>query len=230
MPEGSEISGKVVAVLTGDIVKSSTLTSDRRLFLYEVLQDLSLLLRNQYPQDILFDMAKYRGDGWQLVVNTPGKAFEISLFLRTYIRSKFRSEKLDTRIGIAIGGVDFIPGDNVSEGYGAAFTESGRVLDGLKDQNMGFTIVKNTDSIGGRLIANLIKTHDAFITSWTPLQCQAVHLALQGFTQSEIGNRWQPKSISQAAVAKHLKSANWELIKEGLHLFEEAVNSSSGQS
>lgn len=228
MPKGIERSGKVVAVLTGDIVKSSTLTSERRLQLYEVLKNLSHLLKSQYPQDVLFDMAKYRGDGWQLLVKTPAKAFEISLFLRTYIRSKFRSEKLDTRIGIAIGGVDFIPEDNISEGYGAAFTESGRVLDGLKDQNMGVTVVNNADSINSRLIAYLIKTHDAFITSWTPLQCQAVHLAMQGFTQSEIGTRWQPKSISQAAVAKHLKSANWVLIKEGLHLFEEAINSSPG--
>ncbi len=213
---------QVMAVLTGDIVRSSSLNSARRFELYEGLQQLSALLRARYPREVPFEMAKYRGDGWQLAVSEPEKAFEISLFIRTWLRFQFGAEKLDTRVAIAVGRVDFVPQDNLSEGYGPAFSDSGKLLDGLKEQRMGF-ILSDKGGVFSLMTAQMIKAYDALISAWTPAQCQAVFLALHSLTQAEIGSRWQPAPITQAAVAKHLKSANWELIKEGLSVFREAA-------
>ena len=120
----------------------------------------------------MYDLAKFRGDGWQLLVRNPQKSFEISLFIRTYIRYKFKPENLDSRIAIAVGSVEFIPKNNISEGYGKAFTESGRVLDSMKNQRMGFVLTNYENEIGNRLLNALIKSYDAFITSWTANQCQ----------------------------------------------------------
>lgn len=227
MTKSDKHNEKIYAILTGDIVNSSGLSSDRRYYLYETLQTLSTLVKQKYPREVPFDLAKYRGDGWQLLVSPPKEAFEISLFMRTYIRYQFEQEKLDTRIAIAIGSIDFVPSDNISEGYGDAFTESGKLLDSLKEYRMAVTLTQKTNQILNRLANTLIKTNDALVSAWTPAQCQAVHLALYGLTQNEIGNRWQTGPITQASVAKHLKSANWDLIKENLSLFADLFSSLS---
>lgn len=208
------------AILTGDIVRSSSLTGNRRHDLFQSLQDLSELIRSQYPEDVRYNLSKFRGDGWQLVIDRPQKFFEISLYIRTYIRARFKEEKLDTRIAAAIGRVEFIPEGNISEGYGPAFTESGKTLDELKQYRMGITLATENGARYARLFDALIKSYDALITSWTALQCQAVHLSLQGMTQAEIGKRWQPRPIEQVTVNQHLAAANWSLIKDGIEVFE----------
>ena len=218
---------KIYAILTGDIVNSSSLPSDKRYFLYETLQDLSKLVKQKYSHEVPSELAKYRGDGWQLLVYPPKNAFEISLFMRTYIRYQFEREKLDTRIAIAIGNIDFAPTDNISEGYGTAFTESGKLLDSLKEYRMEVILTQNYDQLYKRLVNTLIKTSDAIISAWTPAQCQAVHLALYGLTQNEIGRRWKSGPIAQASVANHLKSANWDLIKEISSLYADIFSSHS---
>ena len=213
----------IVAVLTGDIVKSSSLAGERRYFLYESLQEVSTLIKDYYPNDVLFNLAKFRGDGWQLLLSNPQRGFEISLFIRSYIRYKFKLEKLDTRVAIAVGNIDFIPENNVSEGYGRAFSESGRLLDSMKNQRMDFRFTLENESSSNKLVGSLIKTLDAIITNWTAPQCQSVFKALQGFTQMEIAKQWDPKPISQASVANHLKSARWDLINKGNEFFAEMM-------
>lgn len=212
-----------VAILTGDIVRSSNLTGNRRYDLFKSLQDLSGMILRHYPQDVRFGMSKFRGDGWQLLIDRPQKFFEISLFIRTYIRIQFKEEKIDTRIAAAIGSVDFIPENNISEGYGAAFNESGKILDGLKQYRMGIALATDTGARCTRLLDALIRSYDTIITSWTALQCQAVHFSLQGLTQAEIGKRWQPKPIEQVTVNQHLAAAKWGLIKDGIAVFETEI-------
>lgn len=207
-----------VAILTGDIVRSSSLPNRRRLDLFQSLQDLSRLIRQQYPADVRGGLSKFRGDGWQLLVDRPQRFFEISLYIRTYIRALFKPEKLDTRIAIAIGSVDFVPEHNISEGFGIAFNESGKKLDQLKNYRMGITLATPNGERFSPLFDALLKSYDALITSWTALQCQAVHLALQDLTQVEIGRRWQPRPIDQATVNKHLAAAKWGLIKDGIEI------------
>ena len=213
----------IYAVLTGDIIQSSSLDLPRREYLYNALQELSILLQKVYPVYIVQEMAKYRGDGWQLLINAPQKAFEISLFIRTYLRFTLKPEQLDSRIAIAIGKVDFIPDENISEGFGRAYTDSGKLLDDLTSHRLGFVLAGLGDVRTNQLIAGLIHVYDKLITSWTPAQCQAVHLSLQYTTQKEIGEHWQPKSVTQVAIAHHLKAANWNVVKEGLQLFEEVI-------
>ncbi len=208
------------AVLTGDIVRSSSLPTDRRLALFQSLQDLSALLKHQYPDAVRCDLAKFRGDGWQLVIDRPQKFFEISLYIRTYIRMRFSEEELDTRIAAAVGSVEFVPEDNVSAGFGQAFTESGKKLDELKQYRMGISLALENAARYARLFDALLKSYDTIITAWTALQSQAVHLALQGLTQAEVGRRWQPQPIEQVTVNRHLSAAKWGLIKEGIEIFE----------
>lgn len=224
MAKQFENSHSCIAVLTGDIVGSSKLGAERRLILYETFPVLSEILLQQYPDCITYKMSNFRGDGWQVIVNSPSKAFEISLFIRTFIRYKFQTEKLDTRIAIGVGPVQFIPEDNVSAGDGEAYLSSGHLLESFSSQYMGlcFSSVKPTLLLSS--LENLVSLLDLIITSWGPGQSQAVHLALQGFTQSDIAKNWQPNPIKQPSVSRSLQTAGWDQVKSSLTMLETLTN------
>jgi hypothetical protein len=215
------------AVLTGDIVRSTLLNAERRKALYEVFPVLSQLLEARYPEAVPYDISNFRGDGWQLVLDQPQKAVEISLFIRTYLRFIFSKEKLDTRIAIGVGATNFIPPENVSAGDGPSYTLSGRLLESLSSSRMGIDIdiadkESNLIFLG---VQNSFSLMDRNITAWSPSQCQAVYWALQHYRQTEIAKKWQPKAISQASVSYNLKNAGWDQLSLNLLYFENAIGS-----
>ena len=213
-----------LAVLTGDIVGSSNLSAERRMALYETFPVLSKMLMEQFPADVSYMMSNFRGDGWQVIVNNPGKALEISLFIRTFIRFTYQKEKLDSRIAIGIGPVQFIPKDNVSAGDGPAYLLSGRLLESLKTRRMGVDLVQSNNLMLTKSLQSMISLLDQIVISWGAGQCTAVFYALQHFTQVEIAEKWKPKPIKQASVSKSLKTAGWEQVSQALISFEELVD------
>ncbi len=210
-------------VLTGDLVNSSGLSDNRRFQLYREIQYLSGILKEVFSNEITYNLASFRGDGWQLVVNQPQKSLIVSIFLRTYFRYKFMPERVDTRVAISIGPVDYIPKENISAGYGLAFSGSGLLLDQMKPEKLKIVLIGVENNPYQDMLISLVRTIDDQISSWTAPQCQAINLALQNNTQIEIGEKWKPKSIAQPTVAKHLKSAQWSFIKNGIKLFEEII-------
>ena len=213
-----------VAVLTGDIAGSSKLDYDRRFLLYQAFPVLSDLLLSKYPEAVSYRISNFRGDGWQIIVNSPQKAFEIGLFIRTYIRYRFQMEKLDTRIAIGIGPVDFIPSENVSAGDGPAYLASGHLLETMTN---GFVGINFSSDIKNDLLfnslANLIGLLDVLVSSWGPGHSQSVNLAMQGLTQTEIAEAWWPAPIKQPSVSKSLQTAGWNQIKNSLSLIERLI-------
>lgn len=217
------------AVLTGDIVRSRRLNVDRRQDLYRELNLLSILLEEQYSTVVLpGSLSNFRGDSWQVVLSQPQKAVEIGLFIRSYLRYKFGSEALDTRIAIGIGTTNFIPTENLAAGDGPAFVLSGHLLEEFKSERMGLKIEENIPLF--RLESSLLdgvnttlQLLDVLITGWTPSQCQAVFWAMQNKRQTEIAQLWQPTSIRQASVSYHLNRAGWDSVKTTLEYFEKAI-------
>lgn len=213
----------LASVITGDIVGSSILSLERRSDLYLEFRTLSQLLKKQYPREITYDMSNFRGDGWQVVCNRPEKALEITLFVRTYLRFTFSTEKLDTRAAIGIGSIHFIPPENVSAGDGEAFIHSGHLLESLKDQRMGVEYPHPAEDEIYQALDTLILLLDHIVTSWSPWQCQAVFWGLHGYKQSEIAANWKPAAITQASVSEGLQSAGWKSIVHSLKTFESLV-------
>lgn len=213
------------AVLTGDIINSSILDQRERQRLFEAFPTLSTLLREHYPAEVSYNISNFRGDGWQLVVNHPRKTLEIGLFIRTYLRFAITQKKIDSRVAIGVGKVDFIPAGNVSAGYGSAYTLSGHLLESLAVHQrmvLGFSttgqpLIQSTASI-------LVELMDAIITSWGSSQCQAVFWALQGLTQIQIAERWLPEPITQPSVSSNINHSAWPAIKNSLAFFEEMFN------
>ncbi len=212
-----------VAVLTGDIIGSSKMDPQERIALYETFPRLSAMLKECYPSDVSYRISNFRGDGWQLIVDHTGKSLEIGLFIRTYIRFMFKKRRLDTRIAIGVGAVNFIPADNVSAGDGAAYTVSGRLLETLSTSRMGIGFTSESDSLvksGAMITVELI---DHIVTFWGAGQCQAVFWALQGYNQKEIAERWLPQPIKQPSVSTSLANSGWTRVRDSLAFFEKAL-------
>jgi len=214
------------AVITGDIVKSTSLSPSKREELYRSFKSISDLIQNKYSPDIVpYPLSNFRGDGWQLVIDRPEKTLEIALFLRTYFRFTFGTEKIDTRIAIGMGEINFSPSENVSAGDGPAYTLSGRLLESLTRTCMGLDIdltgkEKNPVYLG---LQNTVILLDLLVTKWSASQCQAVFWALQHKKQAEIAKSWQPTAITQASVSYNLHSAGWDQIDLILENFETTV-------
>jgi len=212
------------AVLTGDIVNSSNLLPRDRQKLFETFPRLSAMLRERYPQAVRHDISNFRGDSWQLIIARPEKSLEISLYIRTYLRFAVSERKLDSRIAIGIGEVEFIPENNVSAGYGSAYTASGHLLETLSgSQRMALGFAAPEDSLAHNAAVILVELVDTLVTSWRASQCQAVYWALQGLTQTQIAQRWHPAPIRQPSVSNNISRSAWPTIKRSLIFYEDAM-------
>jgi hypothetical protein len=213
------------AVLTGDIVNSSMLDAQERQNLFAAFPELSRMLRQRYPDEFRYNISNFRGDGWQLILNQPRKLLEICLFIRTYLRFAISEKEIDSRVGIGVGKVDFVPAGNVSAGYGSAYTVSGHLLEGLaSNQRMALGFDTDQQPFIHATASTLVELIDAIITSWGSSQCQAVFWALQGLTQTQIAERWLPAPIKQPSVSNNLNRSAWATIRKTLAFFEEVID------
>jgi len=211
------------AVITGDIISSSKLRQVGRVALYQAFSDVSNLLKQNYPLNVIHDLSNFRGDSWQAVCMRPEKSLEIGFFIRTYFRFMFKADKLDTRFAIGIGSTNFIPEENVSAGDGEAYTRSGHMLDTMTIERMAVILPPESGEVLQSAIDGMMGALDFIITSWSPSQAQAVFLALHGYKQEEIASRWSPAPITQASVSAILKTAGWVHVKKSLAAFEKLV-------
>jgi hypothetical protein len=212
---------KKYAVLTGDIVGSSKLPKGPRQSLPDLLRRASRLTRKAFPEAVPLEVDVFRGDGWQLLVDDPVKCLRIALFFRACVRSGHeRGRGLDTRIAIGLSGVDFVPGQRVSEGDGEAYRLSGRALESLARKSFLTLVTSETDTLADvRVVTHLL---DALAQDWTGKQARAVAGALQGWTQQKIADAWAEKT-RQPVIARHLDHARWGALEEGLAFVEAAL-------
>lgn len=219
------IRGKLYAVITGDIVGSTKLPDNARIKLHEVMQRGSDELRQVFSDEVLGNIDIFRGDSWQLVVSVPARALKIALFFRAFLRAKMQSLKVDTRIAIAVGTINFIFEDRISSGDGEAFQKSGRLLEKLtKPISMGFVFSGRENETIHLALEIIVELLDRLAKTWTEKQAEAISGALKGWTQEKISREWQPKAISQQAVAQHLERAEWSAVEKAIKSFERCLN------
>jgi len=212
------------AVLTGDIVGSTRLSIDKRKELFRVFPVLSERLTEEYSNVVPYQISNFRGDGWQLIVDQPQKALEISIFIRSFFRFRFSKEALDSRIAIGIGQIDFIPKNNISGGDGPAYIISGRQLENLKSERMSIDFAPDIELSAKLGLQGIVTLLDHIATKWSESQSQVIYWALQEKKQIDIAQKWYPLPISQGAVSKNLASSGWDAIKKNLEIFEKIIS------
>jgi len=211
-------SNQIQAVLTGDVIGSSGLGAGDRQALPALLKRAGRDLRKAFPKAVPLNLDVFRGDSWQLIVSDPALSIRAGLFFRAYVIASSPSGlRIDTRMAIAVGTIDFVSG-RVSEGDGPAYRASGKDLDALPDQvRMSFS------GAGGAGEGVMVTLLDAIIQNWTALQARAAMGRLQGWTQAETSKLW-PNSISQQTVARHLERAHWPAIEIALRHLEDSLS------
>lgn len=219
---------KLYAVITGDIVDSSKLTSSQRSRLLSALKSSFNTIKDMMPDGIHASFEIHRGDSFQGVLTKPDTAFRAAIAIRASLRHGFKTKQrryaLDARIAIGIGSIDFLPAGRGSEGDGEAFRRSGQTLDEMKgDQRLIIrTPWREVDAELDIECALL----DALINRWSGEQAQAILGQIQGLTQEKAAKEF---GVSQPAVRQRLKSAGGWAIEKLCHRYEQAIREKEAQ-
>lgn len=216
---------KYYAVLTGDIVGSTRFRGEARINLHTCLAKAAGALEENFPGIIPYPVDFFRGDSWQLFLAKPSDSLRIALYFRAAVKVNCALTKIDTRVAIGIGEVDFLPPDNISSGDGVAFRLSGKGLESLsKPVHMGLFLPDVLASDLASALDMIVKLIDLKAAEWTQKQAKCLTGVLLGKSQKEIASRYTPKPISQQAVSQHLIGAGWRTIAMAVELFEKQLS------
>ena len=208
--------GKIYAVLTGDLIGSSRFRIQQR---EEVLSNLKDSFQEISPEIIASPFVVFRGDSFQGVLTRPEEALKATLIIRASLLSKFKGKRthLDARIAIGIGTIDYLPRDQVGEGDGEAFRNSGLELDKMKKKEQNLVVRTPWVEINEELRTECALL-DALIQRWTKEQAEAILFQIQEpelillnkAMARDIGHETahedlQPSKQTQEEIAKILK-------------------------
>lgn len=209
---------KLYSVITGDIVKSSRLSIEQHKKLVKVIRSCSKEIQKVFPGSLKYEPELFRGDSWQLLIKKPEEALSIALFYRAYLKANMNISKIDARMAISVGTVDYVES---SFGVGDAYKNSGKALDKKGKRKLKFV----SDFIPNSHIIDLIIYNIDFIsTRWTSNQSKIILLALQDFDQNAIANKLH---ITQQAVSKQIDAAGWMIVSDNIAYFKSIVLSTS---
>lgn len=216
------------AVLTGDLIGSSKFKGEQRKEMLQILKDsFNEIVPMILPGGVVSRFEIYRGDSFQGVISRPEKALSAAVGIRAGLLSGFRKKihRLDARIAIGIGTIDFLPEEGGRAGDGEAFLYSGQTLDGMKKGEQNLIIKTPWQTVNEEFLVECA-LFDAIINRWTFEQAQAVLKYVKGLKQEEIARELR---ISQPAVGQRLKTAGtWaiqDFLKRYMLLIEQNIRS-----
>jgi hypothetical protein len=203
---------RVVAILTGDLVGSTSAASGA--------VDATLRIISDCADQIgkAADFTRFRGDGWQVRVNQPGDCLWACLLILARLRADPRA--LGCRIAVGIGEEYPTDARDLSAAMGPAFTASGRALDRMKPTNLlaldGLPKVDPFRKLAFTVAAELA-------SRWSTSQAEAMALKLD--PESPADERLSNEAIAQRlgitrqAVDARLRAADYPLLDEMMLAF-----------
>lgn len=197
----------IKAVLTGDLIRSRK-TVDAAAF----VDNLKAILADLRPH-FGIKSTTFRGDGFQVVPQSPGEAFRCAVALRAgLIGSSPAGERWDARIAIGVGPVE------KRAGFGEAFVMSGQGLDTMKKSTLA--VFSNDLQLLERveLATGFAAT---IIDKWTVVEAQTVYVhLLQGVDQKTTAALLDKSRVS---VNKALQRAQARLLDRYLNRTQEWI-------
>lgn len=197
------------AVLTGDIIDSRHLGTERLDAAFASLAAALALFRPGGSSPWVGGLERFRGDSWQICLAQPAAAFHAAV----YIRTGLRSAHVDTRIGIGIGPIDHLDPDRLSASTGPAFTRSGGALDGL-GPHRALAIDAGDGALHDALAAVALLL-DAQLALRSARECLAIHAMLRGLSHAEAAQLAEARlpdgrAPSRPAISGALSRASWQ--------------------
>ncbi|MBE7445278.1 MAG: hypothetical protein HS132_08560 [Planctomycetia bacterium] len=216
------------AVVTGDIVGSSKLTTGQRGRLLSVLKSSFNTIKDILPDGIRAPFEIHRGDSFQGVLSRPAAALRVAIVIRASLRHGVETQQrryaLDARVAVGVGSIDFLPAGRGSEGDGEAFRRSGPVLDMMKGDHR--LIIRTPWQAVDAELATECALLDTLINRWSGEQAQAILGQIRGLTQEMAAEEF---GVSQPAVRQRLKSAGGWAIEELCRRYEQLIRENEAQ-
>lgn len=186
------------AVITGDIIHSTSIAIEQRAALLQCLEAILAELRLLSP--LKYEI--FRGDSFQIVVENAESALQIAILIRAGLRRstpKTSNTIWDARLAIGTGNIDFVA-NRIVTSDGEAFQNSGRAFDNLGKNNL--VIKTRWENINEELKVSTLFADD-IISNWTSAQAYVVYQSLAfEKTQKEIASQQQQsaQNISKLSV------------------------------
>lgn len=196
---------KPIAVISGDIVNSTKLTSAQ---FEQLLKRIKFIQKLITEGNSLNAHSIERGDEFQSVIHDVERALRYTIIYRVGIKAL--GKVFDCRISFAIAS-DADLRESVSESMGKAFILSGRGLKALKNARLVF----NSDN--SELTEHfdlLFKYLDRQVTELTSRQCEVMLPMLQSNNDVSINELAEKLNVATATASKSLKASGWPLISE----------------
>lgn len=211
--------GVQYAVITGDFIEFSPLSAEMRKALYALVIKCGSRLNQVFGRRMAGRLDMFRGDAWQMLFSDPASALRAGLLFRALIRSEAPLSRIDVRMAIGVGTVDYVPQGRVSAGDGEAFRRSGKLLETMTTPRAGTLRFAMADARLSPVLDALAVLAGAIAAEWTPMQARAVSGALAGMTQKQIAGAWEG-GVSFQAVSRHLQRAAWPALRHAINQYE----------
>lgn len=196
---------KPIAVISGDIVNSTKLTSEQFEQLLKRIKDIQKWITEGNSSNA---HSIERGDEFQSVVHDIESALRYTIIYRLGIKAL--GNEFDSRISFAIASNADLR-ESVSESMGEAFVLSGRGLKALKSARLlfssdSFELTEHFDL--------LFKYLDRQLTELTSRQCEVI-LPMLRTNEGLLGGELAEKlNVATSTISKSLKASGWPLISE----------------
>lgn len=196
---------KPIAVISGDIVNSTKLTSEQFEQLLNRIKEIQKWITEGNSLNV---HSIERGDEFQSVVHDIESALRYTIIYRLGIKAL--GNEFDSRISFAIASNADLR-ESVSESMGEAFVLSGRGLKALKNARLLF----NSDSSElAEYFDLLFKYLDRQLTELTSRQCEVILPMLQTNEGLLVGELAEKLNVATSTISKSLKASGWPLISE----------------
>jgi len=199
------------AVVTGDIVNSTKLTTVNEKRILKQLKIILLPYKNEF----------YRGDSFQAYIKDAGQALRIALLCRTAAMAIPADEndiRSDIRISIGIGTAR-TPVNTLAAAKGDAFVLSGRAFDEITKTGKRLAIVTN-DSIANTAFEVIADYINSVFSNITDKQATVIFELLSGRTQKKVADKLDK---SRSTISQHVTSSRFYEIERLLQQYENIV-------
>lgn len=211
------MSKPTVCVLTGDIVKSSALSDGALDAVMTALADLATTI-GAWPGEREVRYERFRGDGWQMLIERPAHALRACLFARAAVR--MACDMGETRIGIGLGaaGTD----TTLAASAGPAFELSGRGLEALGVHQLWRIEGEQAPPREHALRQGLFAVCDERSRHWTSRQA-AIFMRLAAPGAPLMAEVAQAMSVQPQTIQTHFARAGGYALLEAVAAFESAA-------
>lgn len=209
---------KVNAILSADIVDSTSLSADDMVKLKESLEAFFPVMKSFCGEAW---GRVVRGDSVECVIPEVSQSLRIALLLKCYVKTldlvsaSGAMKKKGIRVAIGIGSLRINDRDNgIIDGE--AIYNSGRELDRLSgSDNITLSLVSSEMNVEG--YSALCDILGFVVTRATYRQCQVLYHLLLGETQKQIAKLL---GLEQPTVNQHAAAVGWNAIQRALTRYE----------